>query len=107
MISPKGDSLVFVFMVSVFSRWWVEQRRLRFLRENLGAVCLVAFAGQTFSVQRRFGNQAKSVGYEAKLMLRNLQAASVAFHIRIRRGSSRRGSNCGISGAGLGCWKRQ
>jgi hypothetical protein len=37
-------------MVWVFSRWWVEQRRLRLFRENLGTVCLVAFASQTFSV---------------------------------------------------------
>jgi len=48
----------------VFAWWWVEQRRLRFLGKAAGAVCLVAFAGKAFPVQRGFGNQPIGLGCE-------------------------------------------
>jgi hypothetical protein len=49
-------------MVSVFAWWWIKQSRLRFLRKSAGAVCLVAFAGQTVSVQSAFLHQGERVG---------------------------------------------
>ena len=59
----------------------MEQRRLRFFRKGAGAVCLVAFTGDAFTVQRGFGNQPIGLGCEKKLMLRDWQAASVPFHV--------------------------
>jgi hypothetical protein len=58
----------------------VKQRRLRFLRKGAGAVCLVAFAGKSVSVEAGFLHQGERVRDKAKLVLRYRQAASVSFH---------------------------
>ena len=57
-----------------------EQTRLRGLGGTAGAVGLGSFAGDSVAVQRRVGEQVKSLWREPKLMLRDGQAASVAFH---------------------------
>jgi hypothetical protein len=57
-----------------------KQTRLRGFGGTAGTVCLVSFASQTVSVLPEFGNQGERVWNKAKLVLRDWQAASVAFH---------------------------
>ena len=54
----------------MLSWWWVEQRRLRFLRKGASAVCLVAFTGKAVSVESGFLHQRERVRDKTKLVLR-------------------------------------
>jgi hypothetical protein len=65
------------------------------------------FTREPFTVQSHLLEQIKGLHGKVELVLRNRQAASISFHGRFKQGLCRRGSNCGISGAGLGCWKLQ
>jgi hypothetical protein len=67
-------------MVSAFLWWWGEQSRLRLFRQSPGAVCLLAFTGDTVAVGACFDNQSEDVRDKSELVLRNGQAASVTSH---------------------------
>jgi hypothetical protein len=57
-----------------------EQTRLRGFGGTAGAVCLGLLSGDAVAVGRVLDNQIERQWREEKLMLRNGQAASVAFH---------------------------
>ncbi len=57
-----------------------KQTRLRGFYGTAGAVGFRLFSGDSFAVKSGVLNQIERVGREAKLMLRNGQAASVSFH---------------------------
>jgi hypothetical protein len=60
--------------------WGGKENNLGCLGPASGAVGLGAFAGNPVAVQSGFGNQIERVRRKPKLMLRDRQAASVAFH---------------------------
>jgi hypothetical protein len=96
-------------MVSVFAWWWSEQSRLRFFRKTAGAVCLVAFAGQTFSVKPTLSKESKSSWTNGNSCCGICKGRLLRFIVgsAFKQGLCRLENSCGISGAGLGCWKRQ
>src|ERR1035438_7889174 len=68
-----------IFSVMVIMRG-DEKRRLRCLRPAPGVVGLGAFAGNPFAIQPGFNHQVERGGSEPEFMLRDRQAAAVAFH---------------------------
>jgi hypothetical protein len=58
-----------------------EQTRLRGFCGTAGTICLGQFSADSLAVKSGVLNQIERAGRKAKLMLGNVQAASVAFHI--------------------------